>query len=67
MKKITVKQTFEQGLAKNLGGAFKLFAPSVIEAEETPDGLVIVPDGRPRTLPPAFVEKLVGLDLIAVE
>jgi hypothetical protein len=64
--KLKVLQTFEQGLSREEGGAIKLVAGEY-SAKETQHGVVVEVGGKNRTLPPAIVERLKSLGLIAAE
>ena len=64
--KLTVLETFEQGLPRVDGGAIKLL-PGEYEAKATDHGIVLTVGGKQRTLPKAIVERLKAAKLIAVE
>ncbi len=66
-KKLTVLQTFEQGMERRNGGVIKLFEKQVLPVEETEHGLQVPVGGKVRTIPPQLVAILTEAGLILVE
>lgn len=71
-KVLTVLETFEQGMERKQGGAFKLFKTErggqlPYPATETEHGLEVTVGGRVRTIPPALLAALTNAKLVRVD
>jgi hypothetical protein len=65
--KMTVLQTFEQGMPRADGGMIKLFEGAKLEATQVETGVQVVAEGKVRTIPTAIVAKLETAGLVKLE
>lgn len=63
--KITVKETFEQGLPRKQGGVVKL-VPGTYEATQANGLTTLAAGGKSRAIPTEIVDRWVSLGLVAL-